>query len=99
MLSLLDLSFNRDSMQIQYDTNKIDKNSYLNPGAHDNKIVLPYPDQDPARKAKFLFRAVFKPDTGQLWGFNEFTCDKDLILESDFEEIFQENPAKKDGPA
>lgn len=26
---------------------------------------------------------MFKPESGTLWGFNEFNCDKDLVLEQD----------------
>lgn len=42
------------------------------------KIRVPFPNQDILKKDKFIFRFLFKPETGALWGFNEFFHDREL---------------------
>jgi hypothetical protein len=79
MLSMLDLSFSRDQMKISYDANALDKIKYRNQQT-DGHIVLPFPAQEEGAQAKFLFKVVFKPESGQLWGYNEYSCDKDLMV-------------------
>lgn len=35
--------------------------------------MLPFPPNlDEPKKERFVFRLVFKPETGTLWGYNEF---------------------------
>lgn len=58
--------------------------------------MLPFPAQEDQNKAKFLFKVVFKPESGQLWGFNEYSCDKDLMFEQDFQNFVKEPENKQD---
>lgn len=67
-----------DLMNLMIDQNQIDKDRYLREMNENNKLgeqrlLLPFPPNlDEAKKDKFVFRLVFKPETGTLWGYNEF---------------------------
>ena len=58
--------------------------------------MLPFPAQEEDVNAKFLFKVVFKPESGQLWGFNEYSCDKDLMCEQDFQNFVKEPTSKQE---
>ena len=58
--------------------------------------MLPFPAQEESQKSKFLFKVVFKPESGQLWGFNEYSSDKDLMFEQDFQHFVKEPEDKQD---
>jgi hypothetical protein len=55
---------------------------------------LPFPVFVEDKKKEFIFRVVFKPETGILWGFNEFTIDKDLVHTPNFKELLKNGGAK-----
>lgn len=42
-------------------------------------VDLPFPKPKDNNKNNFIFRIVFKSDTGDLWGFNKFECQKDMF--------------------
>lgn len=54
---------------------------------------MPFPQQNKAKQDKHIFRLLFKPETGTLWGFNNFFCEKDKFHDIDFTEIFQKRGA------
>ena len=52
--------------------------------------MLPFPQSmEDSKKERFVFRLVFKPETGTLWGYNEFQCEKDLFHEVELSEIMK----------
>lgn len=63
MLSMHNLSFYRDQMKINYDENSLDKTNY-DKQQKDGHIVLPFPAQDENNKSKFLFKVIYKPESG-----------------------------------
>lgn len=81
MLSLLDKSFYRDYMKLTYDGNVVNQEEFLRTNIHSKgkSIILPYPKQKEEKKDKFVFRVIFKPESGVVWGFNEFQQNQDLF--------------------
>ena len=75
LLSLMDVSLYRDDMKLIKHTNQIQSQKGKLPR------TIPFPSMSPENKDKFVFRMVFKPETGTLWAFNEFFCKKDLLHE------------------
>lgn len=66
-----------DLMNLTIDQNQLDKDKYqsqINDTKNvEQRLMLPFPsDLDAAKKEKFVFRLVFKPETGVLWGYNDF---------------------------
>ena len=47
-------------------------------------VDLPYSKEKDNNKSKFIFRILFKPDSGDLWGFNKFECDKNHFEETEY---------------
>lgn len=41
------------------------------------------------KKKNLIFRIVFKPETGQLWGFNGFHLDQELLYNPSFSELMK----------
>ncbi len=90
MLSINDLSFFRSDMNLDYDQN--DSLSRQLASNYKFKINLPFPDQNKAKKDSFIFRLLFKPESGQLWGFNQFFCDSELFHQVDYNDVLKNNP-------
>ena len=87
-------------MKIDYEENRIDRTNYLlQHKGKDGQILLPFPAQDQSLKSKFLFKVIYKPESGQLWGFNEYNCDKELTLEQDFQNLVYGKDSKLDTSA
>lgn len=42
---------------------------------------VPFPPKIERNYENFVFRLVYKPETGVLWGYNEFFCKKDILHE------------------
>ena len=66
ILSLIDKSYYRDYMQLSYQSNKIDQTEYLRGNIRNSgeTINLPFPTLNEEKKDKFIFRVLFKPETG-----------------------------------
>ena len=47
----------------------------------DGLLRVPFPQKPAHNFDKFVMRLIFKPESGTLWGFNEFFCKKDLLHE------------------
>ena len=47
------------------------------------RIKQPFPVPNQEKSDEFIFRIMFKPETGELWGFNDFFCDQNLYHEID----------------
>jgi hypothetical protein len=60
----------------------------LNQGLKD-AISLPFPTMTEEKKKNLIFRIVFKPETGQLWGFNGFHLDQELLYNPSFSELMK----------
>jgi len=79
-VSMRDVLFEKDNY------GKIDRNE------KDHMLVeLPYARQKESDKPNFVFRILFKPDTGDLWGFNDFECNKELFEEEDYLPLMTSN--------
>lgn len=57
-------------------------------------VDLPYAKAKDNNKHNFIFRIVFKADTGDLWGFNKFECDKQLFQESEYMQLLSNHASK-----
>lgn len=84
MLSINDLSLYRDNMDITHEYNDP-------PQKRDSKfrIKQPFPLPNMKKKDQFIFRLMFKPESGALWGFNDFFCDRSLFHELEYSQVFQ----------
>jgi hypothetical protein len=84
MLSINDLSLHRANMDISHEINDP-------PQKRDSKfrIKQPFPLPNLNKKDQFIFRLMFKPESGALWGFNEFFCDRALFHELEYAQVFQ----------
>lgn len=80
MLTLIDKQFERDDMQVSMNDVVFNKTNYLQVAKNDKNdqmmVDLPYSKEKHTDQSKFIFRLLFKPETGDLWGFNKFECDK-----------------------
>ena len=57
---------------------------------------MPFPKARDNNKNNFIFRIVLKSDTGDLWGFNKFDCEKDMFQETDYLQLLSySHPALK----
>ena len=73
LVTLRDVQFNKTNfLQVQ----KKDNDQML--------VDLPFAKSKDNNKNNFIFRIVFKANTGDLWGFNKFDCDKDMFQETDY---------------
>ena len=53
-------------------------------------VDLPYAKAKDNNKHNFIFRIIFKADTGDLWGFNKFECDKNMFQETEYMQLLQQ---------
>ena len=90
MLSVNDLSFYRKDMNIEFEQN--DSKSRPLPSNYKFKINLPFADENKFKKDQFIFRFLFKPESGQLWGFNQFFSDGDLFHQIDYNDVLKNKP-------
>lgn len=68
-VTLRDVHFNKDNfLHVQ----KKDNNDQM-------MVDLPYSKAKDNNKHNFIFRILVKADTGDLWGFNKFECDKNMF--------------------
>jgi len=94
MLTLLDQQFLREDMKVSMRDVLFEKDNYgkIDRNEKDHMLVeLPYARQKEADKQNFVFRILFKPDTGDLWGFNDFECNKELFQEEDYLPLMTSN--------
>jgi len=56
---------------------------------------VPLPGGNSYNPHTFIFRILFKPESGKLWGFNEFFCDPTLYHELDIASVIK-NQTKVD---
>jgi len=89
MLSLHDLTFYREGMHISFDSN-VSSSQNLDTN-YKFKIRLPFPNQDEEKKDNLIFRFLFKPETGALWGFNKFFHDRDLYHQINYTDFLKPN--------
>lgn len=47
-------------------------------------VDLPFSKERDLNKKEFIFRIVYKADTGDLWGFNKFECNKNHFEEIEY---------------
>jgi hypothetical protein len=69
-----------------------DSRSKLLTSNYKYSIRLPFPDEDQTDQDKFIFRIIFKPESGQLWGFNKFYMKKELFHAVNQQDILNQNP-------
>ena len=91
LLSLLDLTFKRDYMSIETEANTVSEKDYKNSAGEEHKIKLPFPEISAESKKKFIFRLIFKPETGILWGFNEFTSNAEHYYQPQYKDLLKGN--------
>lgn len=51
-------------------------NAQVLKSSYKHKIKLPFPEAP--NKDGFCFRLLFKPESGELWGYHNFFADKEL---------------------
>lgn len=84
-MSINDLSFYRDDMEVSFIKN--DSNSKLIESNYKFNIRLPFPEYNENDGKDFIFRILFKPETGKLWGFHQFYIDNKLFHQINFADI------------
>lgn len=77
-MSINDLSFYRNDMSVY--NRKNDSNSIRIESNYKFNIRVPFPgDHTEEEDAEFIFRTLFKPEAGELWGFHQFQIDNNLF--------------------
>jgi len=84
-MSINDLSFFREDMEVSFIKN--DSNSKRVESNYKFNIRLPFPEFEEQAGKEFIFRILFKPETGNLWGFHQFYIDNTLFHKIKFAEI------------
>lgn len=73
--------------------NELDRDGYITKPEVDNdkpfqgklKLDLPFPQyRDEDTRNHFVFRLVYKPQSGVLWGYNQFHCNSEHLQELDY---------------
>lgn len=93
ILSLLDQQFQRDDMMVTVRDVNFNKTNYLQVTKNKNDqmtVDLPFSKEKDNNKDNFIFRIVFKADSGDLWGFNKFECDKSHFEEAEYLQLLNQ---------
>jgi hypothetical protein len=88
-MTINDLSFYREDLEVSYLKN--DSNSKMIESNYKFNIRLPFPEITEKKDKELVFRLMFKPESGQLWGFNQFYIDHKLFHQINFSDILNQN--------